>query len=54
MKRDDIASNLMLRSGASRDEGGSSSANGCRSWRKNILDSAIADYEELVVNHKRV
>jgi hypothetical protein len=44
----------MLRSGASPDERGSSYANGCRSWRENILDLAIADYEELVVNHKKV
>jgi hypothetical protein len=53
-RRDDIASNLMLRSVASSDERGSSYANGCRSWCKNILDSAIADYEELVVNHEEV
>jgi hypothetical protein len=45
---------LMLRSGASPDEHGSSYANGCRSWRENILDLAIAGYEELVVNHKKV
>jgi hypothetical protein len=54
MGRDDIASNLMLSSGSSPDERGSSDAYDCRSWRENILDLAIADYEELVMNHKKV
>jgi hypothetical protein len=44
----------MLRSGASPDERGSSYANGCGRWRENILDLAIADYEELVANYKKV